>query len=333
MNKDQNKDTDNKCILVIGGAGYIGSHMVRTLLEQGHSPIVFDNLSTGHEEFIPKDIVFIKGDLCKEKSIQAVFKKYPVDTVMHFAASALVSESMSNPLKYYYNNVSACINLIRAMLAYRIQRLIFSSTCSVYGEPERMPLREDSETNPINPYGRSKLMIENILRDTSEAYDFSYSSLRYFNVAGAHSSGEIGEKHDPETHLIPSILKVVKGEKKELIIFGDDYSTPDNTCIRDFIHVDDLCQAHLLALEALRRKSKSDIFNLGNGAGYSIREVLKTVEEVTGREVKVKIGPRRTGDPARLIASYEKAKKILGWQPKADLKQIIDSAWEWEKSY
>lgn len=322
----------NKTIIIIGGAGYIGSHMVRTLMEENFAPVVFDNLSTGHSEFVPKEVPFIKGDLRNESDIKKIFKQFSVDTVMHFAASALVSESMSNPIKYYDNNVSACINLLKAMLENKIKRFIFSSTCSVYGEHEKMPLREDSETNPTNPYGRSKLMIEEILIDTARTYDFSYISLRYFNVAGAHPSGKIGELHNPETHLIPNILKVVTGQKERLIIFGDDYPTPDGTCIRDYIYIEDLIQAHLLALKALRRGTKSNIFNLGNGYGYSVKEVVRAVEKATGEKVNFKIEPRRPGDPARLIASYEKAKEVLGWYPKGDLEQIVQSAWKWEIS-
>ncbi len=320
-----------KTILIAGGAGYIGSHMLRALLEEGFSPVVFDNLSTGHKEFIPKNTIFIKGDLCKENDIQKIFEKIPIDAVMHFAASALVSESMNNPIKYYYNNVSAFINLLNAMLKHKIKKLIFSSTCAVYGEPKRVPIREDDDNNPTNPYGRSKLMVERIIKDIAETYDFSYISLRYFNVAGAHPSGGIGEWHNPETHLIPNILKVANGQKKKLIIFGDDYPTPDGTCIRDYIYIEDLCQAHLLALKALREGMRSDVFNLGDGSGYSIKEVVQAAEKVISKKVNVEIGSRRLGDPARLIASYEKAKKNLGWEPKADLKKIIKSAWEWEK--
>jgi len=305
--------------------------MLRALLEEGFSPVVFDNLSTGHKEFIPKNTIFIKGDLCKENDIQKIFEKIPIDAVMHFAASALVSESMNNPIKYYYNNVSAFINLLNAMLKHKIKKLIFSSTCAVYGEPKRVPIREDDDNNPTNPYGRSKLMVERIIKDIAETYDFSYISLRYFNVAGAHPSGGIGEWHNPETHLIPNILKVANGQKKKLIIFGDDYPTPDGTCIRDYIYIEDLCQAHLLALKALREGMRSDVFNLGDGSGYSIKEVVQAAEKVISKKVNVEIGSRRLGDPARLIASYEKAKKNLGWEPKADLKKIIKSAWEWEK--
>jgi UDP-glucose 4-epimerase len=267
----------------------------------------------------------------QESDIKKVFKQFSIDAVMLFAASALVQESMINPFKYYNNNVSSCINLLKVMLDHKIKRLIFLSSCAVYEESKNIPIQESSETNPINPYGRSKLMIE-IIKDISNIYkNFFYISLWYFNVAGAHSSGEIGEYHNPETHLIPNILKAARGEKKELIIFGDDYPTSDGTCIRDYIHVEDLCYAHLLALKLSEGGIKNEVFNLGNNYGFSIKEVIKTVEKVTGEKVKVKLGCRRPGDPARLVASSEKAQKILGWQPKANLEQIIKSAWEWEK--
>ncbi|HHT9138486.1 MAG TPA: UDP-glucose 4-epimerase GalE, partial [Candidatus Wunengus sp. YC60] len=278
----------------------------------------------------PEGVSFINGDLRNESDIQKVFKEYRIDAVMHFAASSLVPESMSNPLKYYDNNVLACINLLKAMLENKVTKFIFSSTAAVYGEPENIPIKEEDKTRPTNTYGRSKLMIENILRDISHAHDFSYIALRYFNAAGAHPSGKIGEKHNPETHLIPNILKAAKGEKSELMIFGNDYPTPDGTCIRDFIHVQDLCHAHLLALKALKDGMKSDIFNLGSGSGYSVKEVVQTVEEVTGKKINAKIGPRRAGDPAKLVASAEKAQMVLGWKPKANLDEIIRSAWAWE---
>jgi UDP-glucose 4-epimerase len=320
-------------ILVIGGAGYIGSHMVRTLLEEKYDTIVFDNVSTGYREFIPEGVPFIKGDLRNESDIQSVFREHPVDAVMHFAASSIVPESMSNPLKYYRNNVLACINLLKVMIENNVMKFIFSSTAAVYGEPESIPIKEEDKTRPSNTYGRSKLMIENILGDISHVHDFSYIALRYFNAAGAHPSGEIGEKHDPETHLIPNILKVARGEKEELTIFGNDYPTPDGTCIRDFIHVQDLSRAHLLALKALNDGIKSDIFNLGSGSGYSVQEVVQVSEEVTGKGIKIKTGPRRAGDPAKLVASSDRAQKILGWKPELDLNKIIMSAWAWESKY
>ncbi|MBI2471507.1 MAG: UDP-glucose 4-epimerase GalE [Planctomycetes bacterium] len=317
-------------VLVVGGAGYIGSHMVRALLEEKYDTVVFDNLSTGYREFVPERVPFIRGDLRNVPDIQGVFRDHSIDAVMHFAASSIVPESMSDPLKYYHNNVLACINLLKVMMENKVAKFIFSSTAAVYGEPENIPIKEEDKTCPTNTYGRSKLMIENILSDISRAYDFSYIALRYFNAAGAHPAGEIGEKHNPETHLIPNILKTARGEKSELMIFGDDYPTPDGTCIRDFIHVQDLCHAHLLALKALKDGKKNDIFNLGSGSGYSVKEVVRTVEEVTGKKIKVKIVPRRAGDPAKLVAGAEMAKKILGWKPNANLEEIIGTAWVWE---
>ncbi len=317
-------------ILVVGGAGYIGSHIVRMLLDEKFDTMVFDNLSTGHNEFVPREVTFIKGDLRRESDIQKVLKEYTIDAVMHFAASSIVPESMSNPLKYYENNVLACANLLKAMLENKVTKFIFSSTAAVYGEPKNIPIKEEDETCPTNPYGRSKLMIENILRDISNAHDFAYISLRYFNAAGAHPSGEIGERHNPETHLIPNILKVANGEKRELTIYGNDYPTPDGTCIRDFVHVQDLCRAHLLALNAVKGQLKSGIFNLGNGNGFSVNEVIGKTEKIIGREIKVQAGKRRTGDPAVLVASSDKAQKILGWKPKLGLDEIIQTAWEWE---
>lgn len=318
-------------ILVVGGAGYIGSHMVRMLLDDKFDTMVFDNLSTGHNEFVPQEATFVKGDLRDESDIQNVFKKYTVDAVMHFAASSIVPESVSNPMKYYENNVVACANLLKAMLENNVTQFIFSSTAAVYGEPKIIPIKETDETCPANPYGRSKLMIENMLKDVSRAHDFSYVSLRYFNAAGAHPSGQIGEMHNPETHLIPNILKVAKGEKNELTIFGADYPTPDGTCVRDFIHVQDLCNAHLLALNALKKKLKSSICNLGNGNGFSVKEVIAMAEKITGEKIRVQIGTRRIGDPAKLVASSTKAQNDLGWRPKLDLHEIIKSAWAWEK--
>jgi len=318
-------------VLVAGGAGYIGSNMVRTLIDEKHEPVVFDNLSTGHREFVPKKTAFFKGDLKNIKDIQTVFKKYKIDAVMHFAASALVGESVENPLKYYENNVLASINLLKVMKAHQVSFFIFSSTCATYGEPKRIPILDDDEQNPVNPYGWSKLMIEKILADLSKNGGIRYVALRYFNACGAHPSAEIGERHDPEAHLIPNILKVVSGEKPQLMIFGDDYDTPDGTCIRDYVHIEDLASAHLLALNALRKGMPSNVFNLGSGNGYSVKEIVQVVERVTGKKVKFKICPRRPGDPPHLVAGAEKARKVLGWKPKHDLKSIITTAWRWEE--
>ena len=318
-------------ILVVGGAGYIGSNTVRRLLEEKHKVFVFDDLSTGYREFVPKEAIFFKGDLKKNKDIEHFFKKHKVGAVMHFAASALVNESVVDPLKYYENNVSACVNLLKAMIVYRVKYFIFSSTCATFGEPKRIPIEAGDDQKPVNPYGWSKFMIEKILEDISKTGQIRYAALRYFNACGAHASATIGERHVPETHLIPNILKVITGEKKELSIFGDDYDTSDGSCVRDYIHIEDLASAHLMALKALKRGMPSSAFNLGSEHGYSVKEIVQAVERVTGKKVRSKTCPRRAGDPARLIGSSEKARRILGWRPKYDLPAIIQSAWEWEK--
>ncbi len=318
-------------VLVIGGAGYIGSNMVRTLVKAGHAPSVFDNLSTGHRGLVPKEVPFLKGDLRLGADIRKAFQKFKPKAVMHFAASSLVGESVQNPLKYYENNVVACVELLKVMAARGTKNFIFSSTAATYGEPKRVPIREEDETNPTNPYGQSKLIIEKMLQDQARVSDLSFVSLRYFNACGAHPGGETGECHDPETHIIPNIFRAITGENKEFVIFGDDYDTPDGTCVRDYIHIEDLAAAHLLALKALFGGLKSGIFNLGNGDGYSVKEILNAVERITGKKVKVRVGPRRPGDPARLIADAGKASKTLGWKPRFGLDDIVRSAWEWEK--
>jgi len=318
-------------VLVAGGAGYIGSCMVRVLIDHGYEPIVFDNLSTGHRAFVPRGVDLVKGDLRDPKAVRAVFRRYRgIDAVMHFAACALVGESVEDPLKYFDNNVVACVTLLQAVAEARVKRFIFSSTCAVYGEPERVPIREEDPCRPVNPYGRSKRMFEEILKDVSTPAGFDYVCLRYFNACGAHDSTQVGEWHDPETHLIPNIFKTLTGEKKVVTIFGDDYDTPDGTCIRDYIHIKDLCQAHLLALRSMERGGGSNIFNLGNGEGYSVRQIIDAVEKVTGKKVRFKIGPRRPGDPARLVGDASKAARMLGWKPTCDLENIIASAWKWE---
>ena len=319
-------------VLVTGGAGYIGSNMVKKLLEHRHSPVVLDDLSMGHRHFVPKNVPFVKGDIRKSEDLRSVFKRFKTEAVLHFAASAFVGESVENPLKYYDNNVIGAVQLLKAMREAKVAKLIFSSTCAIYGEPKHLPIQEEDEKKPANPYGRSKLMIENILQDHAAVTDLRYVSLRYFNACGAHPDGGIGELHKPETHLIPNILKVLTGKKKQLEIYGDDYATPDGTCVRDYVHVEDLASAHLLALEALAKGMKSDVFNLGCGSGYSVKEIVKAVEKVTGKKVTVKLCARRPGDPAKLIATSAKAKKILGWKPKYSLEEIIHTAWEWERS-
>ncbi len=319
-------------ILVAGGAGYIGSQMVRELLNGKYECIIFDNLSTGYERLIPEQATFIKGDLLSKQDLTKAFRGHKFDAVMHFAAYSIVSESVTFPLKYYENNVSACINLLNTMIENSVTKFIFSSTAAVYGEPERVPIKEDDRTCPTNPYGTSKLMIENILKDTSSSHELSYTSLRYFNAAGAYPSGKAGELHDPETHLIPNILKVASGKKEEVTIYGNDYPTPDGTCVRDFIHVQDLCRAHLLALKALFSGMRSDVYNLGNGNGYSVMEVVQMAERVTGKKINFIMGNKRPGDPARLVASSDKAKSVLGWSAQESLETIIKTAWEWEQN-
>ncbi len=318
-------------VMVIGGAGYIGSTMVQKLIDEKYQPVVFDNLSMGHRRLVPKNVPLVKGDLRNYKDILSALKKYKPGAVIHFAAASLVGESMTNPLKYYDNNVVACVQLLKAMKETKIKKFIFSSTAATFGEPKRIPIQEDDNKCPTNTYGQSKLMIETILKDEARSTDTRYVALRYFNACGAHPNGRIGELHDPETHLIPNILKVLTGEKKELQIFGDDYDTPDGTCVRDYVHVEDLADAHLLALEALNRGMKSDAFNLGSGSGYSVMEIVREVEKVTGKKVKVKMSPRRPGDPAKLVASSDKARRVLGWKIKHGLESIIRTAWEWEK--
>lgn len=319
-------------ILVVGGAGYIGSHLVEELVRT-HEVVVLDNLSTGHRGAVDAQAVFVEGDLGSESDLESVFSKYPINAVMHFAANSLVGESVTDPLKYYENNVAATLTLLKVMLKYNVKNFIFSSTAATYGIPDVNIIREDSRTQPINPYGQSKLMVENILADFATAYDLHYVVLRYFNAAGASESGRIGEQHDPETHLIPIILQHLLGQREQISVFGDDYDTPDGTCIRDYIHVTDLAQAHIAALDSLlAEKSKTATYNLGNGQGYSVKEVIDTCEKVTGRKANVIIAERRAGDPARLVASSGKIRQALGWKAERDLEQIISSAWNWHQS-
>ena len=319
-------------ILVIGGAGYIGSHMVYALLDAKYTPIVFDNLSTGHREFVAKGVKFIKGDLRKPKDIEAVFRAHKIDSVIHFSAASLVGESVTDPLKYYDNNVLSFVYLLNAMRKYKVKNIVFSSTAAVYGEPKRIPIEEDDDKEPTNTYGRTKLMMEKIVADAANAYgDIQYIILRYFNVAGAHNHGATGECHHPETHLIPNILKAAKSGKKGLKIFGSDYPTKDGSCVRDYIHVEDVCSAHILAVQGLHKGIKNTYFNLGTEDGCSNLEVIAAVEKVTGKKVNYSMAPRRPGDPAKLVASSKKARKVLGWAPKYDLENIVSTAWAWEK--
>jgi UDP-glucose 4-epimerase len=318
-------------ILVVGGAGYIGSHLVKELVEK-EDVIVLDNLSTGHREAVDSRAIFVKGNLGDEDDLQMIFSSYPVKAVMHFAANSLVGESVVDPLKYYQNNVASTLTLLKMMLKHDVKNFIFSSTAATYGIPNVEIIDETCPTAPINPYGQSKLMVERILADFSKAYGLNYVVLRYFNAAGAYRTAEIGESHDPETHLIPIVLQHLVGKREKVSMFGSDYDTPDGTCVRDYIHVTDLANAHILALEALLSEKKStEIYNLGNGLGYSVKEVIETCEKVTGRKATVEIAPRREGDPARLVASSQKIFSELGWKAERDLETIIASAWKWHQ--
>ncbi|MED3563388.1 UDP-glucose 4-epimerase GalE [Bacillus xiapuensis] len=319
-------------ILVVGGAGYIGSHLVKELVET-EEVIVLDNLSTGHREAVDQRAVFVKGDLGDKEDLDMIFSSYPIKAVMHFAAYSLVGESVVEPAKYYQNNVAATLTLLQTMMKYKVKNFIFSSTAATYGIPDVEIIDETTVTSPINPYGRSKLMIEQILADFRNAYGLNYVVLRYFNAAGAHGSGEIGESHNPETHLIPIVLQQLLGTREKIAVFGSDYDTHDGTCIRDYIHVTDLANAHIRALEALLTGKKSaEVYNLGNGLGYSVKEVIETCEKVTGLKANVEMADRRAGDPARLVASSEKIFGELGWKAERNLEQIIATAWEWHQN-
>lgn len=321
-------------ILVTGGAGYIGSHAVRGLIDREYDVVIVDNLETGYIHAVDKRAKFYKGDIRNISFLNEVFSKEDIKGVVHFAASSLVGESMVNPLKYFDNNVHGTQVLLSAMLKFDVKHLVFSSTAATYGEPVDMPIDENHPTNPISAYGEAKLMMEKVIKWTAVAHDLTYVSLRYFNVAGAHPSGEIGESHNPETHLIPIILQVPLGKREKLTLFGDDYHTKDGTCIRDYIHIEDLVEAHIKALEYLFQGKKSDIFNLGSGDGYSIYEMLQAAIEVTGQDIPYTIAGRRAGDPPVLIASNKKAKEVLGWSPQiTDVKEIIHSAWQFHKNF
>ena len=322
-----------KNILVVGGAGYIGSHMCKHLAINGYMPVVLDNLVCGHKEAV-KWGPFFEGSMADKKLVEQIFSKYEIQAVMHFAAFCYVGESVTEPGKYYRNNVAAPINLLEVMVKKNISNFIFSSSCATYGEPLEIPITEKHPQNPISPYGRSKLMMEQILDDFFNAYGIKYISLRYFNAAGADPDGELGEDHRPETHLIPLVLQTAMGLKKEIKIFGDNYPTRDGTCIRDYIHIDDLAQAHLLALERLLNGQPRGIYNLGNGAGYSVKEVIDMARNITGKHITFRIVDKRFGDPAVLISSSQKAVEELGWRPKfPDLRTIIETAWRWHKSH
>lgn len=318
-------------ILVMGGAGYIGSHTTKHLLDSGCEVVVADNLVYGHRQAVDARARFCHADLLDIFSLQTLFATYHIDAVVHFAAFAYVGESMADPAKYYANNVVGTINLLNVMQAFRVEKIVFSSTCATYGEPLHTPIDERHPQLPINPYGRSKLAVEQILEDYRRAYGLKYIALRYFNAAGCSADASMGESHTPETHLIPLVLKAITGERDVVKIFGTDYDTPDGTCIRDYIHVEDLALAHRLALEKL--DSFSGCLNLGAGVGTSVREVIVAAENVSGQKYPVEYAPRREGDPAKLFADKRKAEEILGWKPRyTDMEDIIRTAWNWEKS-
>lgn len=316
-------------IAVIGGAGYIGSHTVKYLIQQGEKVVVFDNLSNGHQELVHKEAKFFKGDLSSMKDLNAFFDTYNVDAVIHFAAFAYVGESVEQPAKYYRNNVANTINLLDSMLSYNIKNIVFSSTCATYGNPNELPITENHPQNPISPYGRTKLIMEKIMEDYSESYGIHFAALRYFNAAGADPECEIGEWHEPETHLIPIVLDVALGKRKEMAIFGHDFETKDGTCVRDYIHVMDLADAHYKAMRYIMQNCQNLKLNLANGEGYSNLEIVQMVENVTNQKVHFQFSERRAGDPALLIGSAVQAKQILNWQPTYDLEKIITTAWNW----
>ena len=312
-----------KNILVIGGAGYIGSHTVKMLAEKGYNPVVFDNLSKGHREAVEK-YPFELGDLGDKTRLAEVFKKHQIDAVMHFAAFIEVGESVKEPSKYYHNNVAKVLNLLDAMVEHNIKYFVFSSTAATFGEPVKEKIDETHPQNPINPYGNTKLMVEKMLADFDTAYGLKATALRYFNASGADDSG-------PETHLIPIVLQAAAGKRPSIKMFGNDYPTPDGTCVRDYVHVNDLARAHILALEKMFKDDVSERFNLGSGNGFSVAELVKEAKRITGIDFKVEVAPRRAGDPAVLVADSAKAQRVLGWKPEYNLTRIIETAWNWEQ--
>lgn len=317
-------------VLVCGGAGYIGSHSVSELLDRNEEVVVVDNLQKGHLPAVLEGAKFYNGDLRDEAFLKNVFQENDIEAVIHFAADSLVGESVEKPLQYYENNVYGTMCLLKVIQEFGVKKIVFSSTAATYGEAENIPIVETDPTVPTNPYGETKLAVEKMLKWSEQAYGLKYVVLRYFNVAGAHMKGKLGEDHDPETHLIPIILQVALGDREKIMIFGDDYNTEDGTCIRDYIHVTDLADAHILAIEKLRKDNTSATYNLGNGNGFSVKEVIEAARKVTGHPIPAEVAPRRAGDPAVLIASSEKAINELGWKPKyADLHTMIESAWNW----
>lgn len=319
-------------ILVVGGAGYIGSHTNKELNRRGYQTLIYDNLVYGHKESVKWGKLEV-GDLAEEEHLERIFQENPIDAVLHFAAYAYVGESVAKPAKYYKNNVCNTIQLLDIMRKYQVNHIIFSSTCATYGVPDKMPITEDMPQKPVNPYGATKWMVERILEDYRKAYGINYCCLRYFNAAGADPEGELGESHMPETHLIPLILDAASGKRESISIFGTDYPTKDGTCVRDYIHVSDLADAHIRALEYLIKGGESSCFNLGNGNGDSVQHVIEVAKQVTGRKIKVKEEKRRAGDPPILIGSAKKAAKVLGWEPKyAEIETIMEHAWRWHEN-
>ena len=328
-------DSSDRVILVTGGAGYIGSHAVKALEDRGFEAIVLDSLVYGHRDLIETNLKakLVAGDINDRAFLDRLFSTTKIDAVMHFAAFAYVGESVTDPAKYYRNNVVGTLTLLDAMREHGVTNFVFSSTCATYGNPQSIPITEDHPQNPINPYGEGKLAIERVLKDYDPAYGLKSVIFRYFNAAGADPDGLFGEDHNPETHLIPLILQAAAGKRAAISVFGTDYDTPDGTCIRDYIHVTDLAQAHVLGLEYLLEHQTSQIFNLGNGNGFSVKEVVDTARQVTGKEIAIEECPRRAGDPAVLIGSSTKARQMLGWEPKyADLNAIVNHAWNWHQS-
>ncbi|MDR0885543.1 MAG: UDP-glucose 4-epimerase GalE [Clostridiales Family XIII bacterium] len=320
--------------LVLGGAGYIGSHTVRELIKKGDDVVVADNLLTGHKAAVDPKAKFYEGDIRDAAFLDKIFSENVIDVVIHFCASSLVGESVENPIKYYNNNVGGAISLVDAMVRHDVKKIIFSSTAATYGEPERVPIFVGDRTEPTNPYGETKLAMEKLFKWCDNAYGIKWVALRYFNACGADAAGDIGEDHKPESHLIPLILQVPLGQREFISIYGDDYDTPDGTCIRDYIHVTDLADAHIRAAAYLLDGNESNVFNLGSGDGYSVKEMIDIAREVTALPIPAKITPRRAGDPSSLIASALKAEEILGWKPQyTDLKVIIGSAWKWHQAH
>ncbi|KRE58220.1 UDP-glucose 4-epimerase GalE [Paenibacillus sp. Soil750] len=320
-------------ILVTGGAGYIGSHAVAELLAKGEEVVIVDNLQQGHKDAVLGGKLYV-GDLRDGEFMDTVFTENNIDAIIHFAANSLVGESMTNPAKYYHNNVYGTLCLLEKMTQYGVKRIVFSSTAATYGEPENIPILESDRTLPTNTYGETKLAMEKMMKWFDTAHGIKYVSLRYFNAAGAHAGGKIGEDHSPETHLIPIILQVALGQRAHISIFGEDYATEDGTCVRDYIHVSDLASAHVLAVEKLRSGADSNIYNLGNGTGFSVKQVIDIARKVTGHAIPAVVEPRRAGDPATLIASSERARAELGWKPALDsLEAIIESAWNWHQKH